>query len=121
MTGSAAVYRAYDRNGRLLYIGATTRVKDRLDCHRSQSWWYRLVARFEIESHPTAAAAFAAEAQAIRDEAPAFNRTHTGSYASRPLMDEDVRACRDWIGDELWRVGKLPVSLRWIAEQERAA
>ncbi len=69
---TAVVYRAYDANGELLYIGSTGRWKARQRAHAKQPW-YGDVARWELEEHPTREAAYAAEAAAISAEHPAWN------------------------------------------------
>lgn len=42
------VYRAFDHSGRLIYIGCTNNPANRLREHRSQSQWYRHVARVTL-------------------------------------------------------------------------
>lgn len=114
MSTSAVVYRVYDKTDRLIYIGSSGRLEDRMKCHRSQSWWYALVHRVEVEPHPTREAAFVAEKEAIRAELPAFNSAHTGRRRYQ-LTDDDARVCREWVGNDDWRIGGLPLFLRHYA------
>lgn len=69
-----AVYRHYDDNERLLYVGCTTCPNCRYGFHRSQSDWGHEVVKIEIEWHPTREAALAAEAEQIQSLNPPHNR-----------------------------------------------
>jgi predicted GIY-YIG superfamily endonuclease len=111
------VYRVYDKSGRLIYVGASCRLENRLNNHRTISWWYGLMDRVETEPHPTREAAMAAEAEVIRTEQPAFNSHHIGPRKGE-LTDDDVRVCREWASHKDWaRAGFLPMRLRWVADR----
>lgn len=72
-----ALYRLYDRDGNLLYVGVTNNLRRRWDMHsRDQTWWH-LVTRREAEWLPDRASAEAAEITAIQDERPRFNIDHS--------------------------------------------
>lgn len=107
---SPLVYRVFDKTGRLIYLGATSNLDQRLDAHRTQAWWFSLLDRVETEPHPTMTEAFAAERTAIHAEKPAFNLHGGGGQAGarRRLTDADVALCSAWNG-------YLPVALRWTA------
>lgn len=68
-----AVYRLYDAQGRLLYIGQTRYLPDRLNAHSREAWWWPLVRRTKVSVFSNRFTAHAAEQAAIRDEAPAYN------------------------------------------------
>lgn len=83
------VYRIFDKDGRLLYIGCTEQVDQRIYMHRAT---YTLACAWEIhewydhhtsEELPTLAAARAAERAAIKAEAPLLNRQHNPKRWSR--------------------------------------
>lgn len=74
------VYRLFDADGRLLYIGATYHVPARLKAHRYNTPWFSEVASVEYQTFPNRRAAFAAEAKAIHAEDPLYNRRHTPGY-----------------------------------------
>ena len=78
MTGDryTDLYRAYDEAGRLLYIGISFSCVRRADQHRQNSKWFRLLATFKVEKHPTREAALVAERQAIQAEKPIYNVSH---------------------------------------------
>lgn len=70
---SAAVYRLYDAEGALLYVGSAYNPEQRSKKHRGKEWWPE-VARREDEWHPSREAAYVAETEAIAAERPAGNR-----------------------------------------------
>jgi hypothetical protein len=78
-----AVYRLRDTQGRLLYIGCTTNLHRRLMGHASQSDWWRLVQGVTWDAYSNHVDAARAEAAAIVDERPLFNRDLT-DRAKRP-------------------------------------
>jgi hypothetical protein len=72
---SATLYRFYDANGQLLYVGATGRGIVRVQAHESKPWWPSVdVAAFE--HFPTLEECLAAETEAIKSEQPIHNRHH---------------------------------------------
>lgn len=94
--GRPAVYRAFDADKRLIYIGASRSLPQRLAQHRIESWWHPLIARIEVKLYRDMTAAFAAETAAIKAESPAFNVKHTGRDSSdfRHWTLADFRACK---------------------------
>jgi hypothetical protein len=69
----AAVYRLYDANDALLYVGMSLSVGSRLSIHRSKAPWRGDVDREEITWYRSAADARSAEARAIAEEHPVHN------------------------------------------------
>lgn len=78
----AAVYRLYDDEGALLYVGSSRNPKRRYRDHSRTTWWIRVTSR-EEEWHPSRAAAYEAENAAIRAERPQFNSVGTPSHAEK--------------------------------------
>lgn len=71
------LYRFFDRNERLLYIGITSSPKDRFRQHaESKSWWPQVATR-QITFYPTRADLAAAEIAAIKRERPMYNIAHS--------------------------------------------
>jgi len=68
-----AVYRLFDENGALLYVGMSSDAEARIRAHRSTSVFGWRIRSTTVSDFPTRAAAAAAEREAIRDEAPLFN------------------------------------------------
>lgn len=69
----ADLYRHFDADGRLLYVGISLSTVARLTQHRASSHWFQKIARVEIEKHPSRRAALEAEKQAILSERPICN------------------------------------------------
>lgn len=70
------VYRFFDANDRLLYIGSTGDLGQRAYAHRCRSTWWPKQVRVEIQDFSSLNAARAAEAEAIAAERPAHNVHH---------------------------------------------
>lgn len=74
--GRPVVYRCYDRDGELLYIGSSRDVVRRMEAHAHSSFWRPWVARVRIQITPDVFTARRVEAEAIRTENPRFNLKH---------------------------------------------
>jgi predicted GIY-YIG superfamily endonuclease len=68
-----ALYRHFDADGKLLYVGISLSVVARLARHVNGSHWARQITMITIEWHSGRPEALAAEAAAIVAERPAFN------------------------------------------------
>lgn len=66
------LYRHFDADGRLLYVGISYDALVRLRQHKDRSAWFSRIASITIEKHATREAALAAEAEAINREKPAW-------------------------------------------------
>ncbi|MGW2371707.1 GIY-YIG nuclease family protein [Kitasatospora sp. NPDC001683] len=71
-----AVYRLYDTDGSLLYVGITHNLEQRWADHRHWKRWWHLVHRSDIQWFPNRASALAAERAAVEAESPRFDKTH---------------------------------------------
>jgi predicted GIY-YIG superfamily endonuclease len=76
MADMHAVYRMFDGEGRLLYIGRTGDAGRRFGDHTAKRW-FPLVETIKLEWLPTEAAAVLAERRAIRAERPRYNIAET--------------------------------------------
>jgi predicted GIY-YIG superfamily endonuclease len=89
-----ALYRLYDADGRLLYVGITNNPKQRWRDHEQRYSWWLEVADRRLEWHDSRREAFDAETAAMRDEHPMFNspdRFGRGRNPSRrPVYDDSV-------------------------------
>lgn len=76
MTGdSTALYRLFDAEERLLYVGISGNPPQRWNDHSAEKSWWSTVARKDVEWHESREAAAQAEAIAIRVESPLHNLT----------------------------------------------
>lgn len=95
MSARSALYRHFDADGRLLYVGIATDPYARADQHRHRSRWHRFSARMEVEWREDRESAERAEAAAIVSEEPVFNRSHArghGTRAAEYLLDQIERS-----------------------------
>lgn len=69
------VYRCYDADGRLLYIGCSNNPAARVAAHRAFAWWGGRIARVRNTVFPNREAALVREKAAIYSERPACNVT----------------------------------------------
>lgn len=88
---SVAVYRLFNLDGALLYIGITDNPKRRFAQHAQDKGWWYLVVRWVVEWYPNRDAALAEEARAIREEVPAYN------IAGVPEGAPEVDVHRRWL------------------------
>ena len=72
----AELYRHFDKDGRLLYVGISFDSLVRLHGHRASAKWFAQVTTITIQRYPTRAEAEAAERSAIKDEKPLHNIAH---------------------------------------------
>lgn len=107
--GPFCLYRLFDADGDLLYVGATKKLQARMAAHRrSQTWWEDVdEAATRVEWHASPQDAAAAEQAAIREERPAWNRSGRNSPAIRysprshsvrdkPIPAESAKALKEW-------------------------
>lgn len=71
-----SLYRAYNSDGVLLYVGIARNWGRRWAQHSERSPFFAATARLDVERFPTRDAALAAERKAIKSEGPIHNVTH---------------------------------------------
>ncbi|WP_372344689.1 GntR family transcriptional regulator [Streptomyces sp. KL116D] len=86
-----ALYRLYDEDDRLLYVGISSEPKKRMKAHAADKPWWPEVATRDFEWFDTRAEAADAEVETIRREQPAYNHTHNTAavLALLPAVDEE--------------------------------
>jgi predicted GIY-YIG superfamily endonuclease len=75
---TTALYRYYSEDGELLYVGISINPILRLQQHQQASWCEQ-VSHIDIERFESRAEALQAEAEAIRNESPAYNIAHNAA------------------------------------------
>jgi len=73
MAERTALYRHFDSDGRLLYVGISLSAVRRLGQHQQHAHWFGAIVRVDIEWHATRLLALEAEAYAIARENPLHN------------------------------------------------
>lgn len=70
---SCSLYRAFDSDGSLLYVGISHQPKCRMKEHKRKSKWYPLAARIEMEDYKNRFDAMSAERENIARHKPPYN------------------------------------------------
>jgi len=71
------LYRHFDKDGKLLYVGIALSVIDRLRSHRGCSFWFHDISTITIEKFSTRKEVLDAEKIAIKNENPSHNIMHS--------------------------------------------
>lgn len=99
--GRTSLYRYYDENGVLLYVGITGRGLSRnVEHNKSKPWWSN-VRRQEVDHYPDRARALAAERAAIRQYRPPYNIQHNPGHAVIRAAYEAFVAAQDVTAEEM--------------------
>jgi predicted GIY-YIG superfamily endonuclease len=92
-TGPTDLYRQYDKDENLLYIGISINARARHVSHKASSGWVKEVATIRIESYPTRAEADKAEREAIAKEQPLYNSQHATYRRPKTVYVVPTREC----------------------------
>ena len=82
--GKTILYRFYDSQGKLLYVGITNNFDKRLQQHLRDKWWAPQIARTQKVLYPSRTAALSAEQRAIRSGRPRHNVAHNQGFLGLP-------------------------------------
>lgn len=88
-----SVYRYYDSQDLLLYVGITSRATRRQREHNDKEWW-PFVVRQEVEHYPSRPHAESRERGLIRRFRPPFNTQHNPDHAVTRAAYHDLMAGR---------------------------
>lgn len=122
------LYRHFDKDGQLLYVGISFRAIIRQAAHRDKAPWWGDVASITVEKFPSRAAARAAEKKAIQEERPLHNnhwnkkkfryeaQYSKGHTIELPGAPEMAAVVADWY-IALTRSPRLPKALKDLADK----
>lgn len=82
---SATLYRFFDDDDNLLYVGCSLTWPTRFAAHQREKEWWGEVVRVTLDHFPTRAIAAEAEVAAIELEGPRYNK-RPGNYPQRPRV-----------------------------------
>lgn len=91
MKMACCIYRHWDANDLLLYIGQSVDLPRRMRAHKSGSHWYTSVVKITIEWFPSQYEATLAELAAIRGESPVHNKSHAIARSGVVICDGYVK------------------------------
>lgn len=85
---TCGLYRCFDEDLRLLYVGVSLNVAGRTARHAKKPWMMQ-VSEIKVEWFPNGKRALKAERRAIKVENPAYNKRSTGAFSGQRELDED--------------------------------
>lgn len=97
---SAVVYRMYNADYRLLYVGQTMNALQRVQSHSSTAAWFPDVDTITVEHFASRSEALQAEIEAIRNEKPQHNVQHA----------KPQRKKRAPVDESTWRTTDLHIN-----------
>jgi predicted GIY-YIG superfamily endonuclease len=103
-TPQAYLYRHFEPDGDLLYVGVSLSPLQRSQTHTESAAWREHICLIVIEPFATREEALAAEETAIRDEYPKYNRTHNGHRHPLAELKRLRRRAMRAEGDELMQI-----------------
>lgn len=112
------LYRHFNADGELLYVGISMTVLIRTRSHSYNSTWFNEVRRIEIEPFPSLVSALEAERSAIRDEKPKHNAQCLDSKKFQNKRDA-MRAGRDRAKANGVKLGRKPLATMEKIEEVR--
>tara|TARA_R110000787_G_C13144500_1_gene417677 strand:- start:54 stop:551 length:498 start_codon:yes stop_codon:yes gene_type:complete len=111
------LYRSFDKDGVLLYVGISHSAMHRLSQHRAKSIWHKQCVHVELEHFDSRKKASEAEKFAIQRELPMFNiqgkvnkksnNHNPASYLSAHSVDELIILAEQKCADQKEREEKL--------------
>jgi hypothetical protein len=103
------LYRFYDEDGALLYVGVTNNTKDRFGHHKAYSDWWDLATTHTLEQFGTRQEALKAEERAILTESPIHNVLRPETNPRRFVQHDHV--AKGTNGSGIYGVSELAVLL----------
>ncbi|OOB91210.1 hypothetical protein [Rathayibacter sp. VKM Ac-2630] len=100
------VYKAFDADGRFLYVGLSVDVFRRLQQHRREyAAWEPDAVRVEVAQYENRASAHFEEARCIREDSPAYNvtrerpfsSTYTDTIVDSFTLERHCPQCTKWV------------------------
>lgn len=95
---SETLYRFFDKNKRLLYVGISNNFISRLNQHYKNADWFSEISFATFEHYASRADVEAAELKAIVSESPIHNKAFSGTYES-PF--DHFQKIKSWVYSEV--------------------
>jgi len=92
------LYRHFDKDDNLLYVGISLSTLQRLGQHKRNARWFNSITRIEIEKCADRAEALNMEAQAIKKEKPIYNIQHAKKVKAKSYGIKDLYDCLRSLG-----------------------
>jgi hypothetical protein len=98
------LYRHFDGNGTLLYVGISSSTIARLSQHQRTAHWFDQVTNVSVQKFPTRKDALEAEKLAIQTECPLYNKVHNNVH-NEDIWASDIDAQIAKEHQEVWTDG----------------
>lgn len=101
---STCLYRHFDKDGKLLYVGVTNHCINRTNGHKNVSSWHLKISSITIQTYSTRKKALEAERIAIKKENPLYNgNSETGKKLRQRRRKENLfyKLPKETVGWEL--------------------
>jgi excinuclease UvrABC nuclease subunit len=89
-----ALYRLYDAEDRLIYVGITSNPKARWAAHSRDKHWWPEVARKSVEWFETRKSAGRIEKIEVEEERPLYNKVFNGTERRTELYNQELKRKR---------------------------
>ena len=86
------LYRHFDSNGSLLYVGISLQSTSRLIGHKTSSVWFAKITTITVEQFTSRQEALLAEKSAILKEKPLYNKVHNGFQPRKTTSNKKLFA-----------------------------
>lgn len=104
----ANLYRHFDKDGRLLYVGISLSAMDRMRQHKCKSSWFPEIANMTIQVFPNKKEAINAEREAIINEKPLHNIRGTKEHKAKEKKIMEVnKSAKSWREMKGWSQAHL--------------
>lgn len=105
---TTSLYRQYNKDGVLLYVGVSESVMTRLSQHSATSKWFRDVTTVTVKHFRTRRAALRAETKAIAEEHPVYNVIKQTTYRKYNITEAMIRYSIPRIKTRMAKMFKVP-------------
>jgi hypothetical protein len=109
-----ALYRHFDADNNLLYVGISLSAVNRLSQHKNKKWFYDIV-RIDVEWFDDRDLASNAELKAIRTERPKFNVTGNHPGVIGPILEKKPKCVMNKEKSKPKSIDELPIDAQQLA------
>ena len=95
------LYRFFDKNDVLLYVGISINAYNRAKQHQADKEWWPDVTQITLEKHPDRQSVELREKQVIAAESPLYNHCFNKPKPSIPSWDELAELANQMTGEEI--------------------
>jgi len=112
-----SLYRYFDKNKNLLYVGISTSAIGRMLQHKQYSFWFKSISRMTVENFNSREDAVVAEREAIKKEKPLHNKSHSLLPKIKKIKkpEEAIMTAEDIADEKTIQADLEYISHQWTA------